>query len=271
MNRLLCKYSIIRFQPFVETEEFANVGIVLYVPETRILHFKLLPAKEHKRLTQFFKPLNKEIYTNTVHIISAELERIQRLLTASVLNKMDVYDDLIRPREDIVQYSKNRVLFSADVEKTVDELFEHYVKRDFAYREPHEEEMRKRIRLLLKEHGLEEQFKDGYVGKEDQYEVHLPFVDSKCQTAIKPIHFRHPDSSKLIEHGLQWMMKVTQLKRFGLIDPQNILFTYNPPEDRQGALFNAFVDVKKQIEDVGISTVNIDESDVIADFARSHL
>jgi hypothetical protein len=33
--RYACIYSIVRFAPFVETEEFANVGIVITAPAIR--------------------------------------------------------------------------------------------------------------------------------------------------------------------------------------------------------------------------------------------
>lgn len=271
MNRQICKYSIIRFQPFVETEEFANVGIVLYVPMTRQLHFKLLSAREHERITHFFKPLNREIYTSAIQIIRAELEHIQNLLTKSVNTKMDLYDELIRPREDIIQYSKNRVLFSANVTKTVEDLFEYYVKHEFAYKENYEEEMKKRIQNLLKTCGFEKKFKDGYVGDENKYKVHLPFVNANAQAAIKPIHFKHPDPHQLIEHGLNWLIKITQLKRYGFIEPQNILFTYNPPEKQSVKLFNAFSDVQNQIEDAGILMADINEDNSITQFVHRYI
>lgn len=269
MNRQICKYSIIRFQPFVETEEFANVGVVLYVPTTKNIQFKLLSAKEHERITHFFKPLKRDIYTATLQIVRAELERIQDVLRSGINSKMDFYDELIRPSEDIIQYSNNRVLFSTDINQTVNDLFEHYVKRDFAHKEHHEEEMRKRIRALLESYGLEEQFKADYVGDE-KYKVNLPFVDCHRQAAIKPIHFRHPDSNQLINHGVEWMGRIAQLKRYKLIEPKNVLFTYSAPENQRGVLFDAFSDVKNQIEDMGVLMVDINAEDTIAQFVRAH-
>jgi hypothetical protein len=270
MNRQICKYSIIRFQPLVETEEFANVGIVLYVPTTRNLHFKLLSAREHERITHFFRPLNKAIYTATLHIMRAELERVQNLLTHASSGKIDFYDELIRPREDIIQYSKNRVLYSTDINQTINDLFEHYVKRDFAHNEQHEEEMRKRIHGLLINCGLQGRFKNDYIGDETKYKVNLPFVGRNRQAAIKPIHFRHPDSNQLINHGVEWMGKITQLKRHKLIEPKNVLFTYSPPENQRGVLFDAFNDVKNQIEDMGILMADINAEEAITQFVRSH-
>lgn len=270
MNRQLCKYSIIRFQPFVETEEFANIGIVLYLPEKNELHFKLLSAKEHERVTHFFKPLKREIFVATVQIIRTELEQLQSTLNHSPKTPINLYDELIRPREGIIQYSQNRALLSTDIQQSLTDLFEHYVKRDFAYKEHYEEVMKKRIHALLKDYGLERQFRSGYLGEDNKYKVKLPFVDDTYRAAIKPIHFKHSEPNSLIEHGLTWLMKITQLKRLGFIQPENILFTYNAPDEQSGILFEAFNDVKMQIEDVGILMADINESETVSHFVHRY-
>lgn len=39
MTRIACQYAIVRFAPFVETEEFANVGIIMIAPKQRFFGF----------------------------------------------------------------------------------------------------------------------------------------------------------------------------------------------------------------------------------------
>lgn len=270
MNRHVCKYSIVRFQPFVETGEFANIGVVLYVPGTRQLLFKLLSAKECGRITEFFKPMQKEIYTNCIQIIRTELERVEKLVMQTANAEIDFYDELVRPREDIIRYSQNRVLFSTNLNKTLEELFEHYVQRSFAHQEGHEEKMQKRVRTLLSEHNMAEKFKDGAIGDERKYKVRLPFVNKEQKVAIKPIHFTHPDSHKLIEHGLSWLGKIQQLERYGYIQPSDVLFVYHPPVTEQGILFEAFNDIRNQVEEAGIVMTNINQLEKITDFVQQH-
>ena len=55
MNKVACQYALLRFRPFVETGEFANVGVVLLAPEARFFGFRLL--KRYGRITQFFHQL----------------------------------------------------------------------------------------------------------------------------------------------------------------------------------------------------------------------
>ncbi|MGB4498844.1 MAG: DUF3037 domain-containing protein [Methylococcaceae bacterium] len=259
MNKQICSYSIIRFQPFQETEEFANIGIVLYAHDSRLLCFKLLSEREYGRITHFFEPLDRRIYVDTIKYLNAKLKNARHTLA--------FYDELIRPRESIVRYSNNRVLFSENINATIDELFGHYVKRNFVHHEDFEEIIQKRVASLLRGSQLESKFISGTLGNE-KYHVPFPFVDKENQKAIKPIHFCHNDSRKIIEHGATWLMKVQQLKRGGFVKSENVLFTYRAPMENQGILFEAFCDVKAQIEDACIVMANIEQPQAILKFLQ---
>ena len=37
MKNTACLYAIVRFCPFIETEEFANVGVILIAPDAKFL------------------------------------------------------------------------------------------------------------------------------------------------------------------------------------------------------------------------------------------
>ncbi|OQX06579.1 MAG: hypothetical protein BWK73_30530 [Thiothrix lacustris] len=262
-----CKYNIIRFQPYPETQEFANIGIVLYAPKSRTFAFRLLAANRHGRVTQFFDTLDKTIFQNAVILVRDELKRIQRMM-ATLAKPEALYDDLVRPREDIVAYSGHYVRFTENPETTADELFEHYVNHSFAQKQGHEERMRASIAQLLISHQLAARFKDRKLGNE-LYEVRLPFVTAKHNpTIIKPIHFRHTQSKQLVDHGLQWKATMQQLFRMKAATPEQTLFTYEAPESETGVLRDAFEDVRIQIEELGIQMLNIAEQERIAAFAR---
>ena len=127
MNKIKCNYSIIRFLPYTETGEFANIGIVLYIPASQRLVYKLLNPEQHERITNFFKLINKSVFSDTLQIILAELERIKNFLSQNNTNEVNLYNELIRPREDIIRYSENRVLLSTEPYIKVDDLFKDYV------------------------------------------------------------------------------------------------------------------------------------------------
>jgi len=271
MNRQAAKYSIIRFQPFTETEEFANIGIVIYLPITKELYFKLRSARESGRICQFFAPLDKQIYTHSLKIIQDELERLQAYAQEAENIHVNFYDELIRTREDIIQYSHSRVLFTSNVQDTLDHLFHQYVHRSFAHKVGFEEEMQKRIKTLLDASNLNQTFTKGSIGDESIYNVALPFVNQVTNSAIKPIQFQHAKPHQLIEHGLTWLTKIQQLKRHNFIQPNHVLFAFQPPDQEQNILLNAFQDIKEQIEESGIIMRNINDTEKIMHFAQQKI
>jgi len=272
MNKQVCKYSIIRFQPYTDTGEFVNIGIVLYVPDSGRLVYEILDPRQHERITRFFYQMKKKLFRNTVQIIRAELERIKNLLEQGVPTNVDLYHELIRPREDIIRYSENSVVVSTDTQQTVNELFEHYVHRRFIQHEADEVQMTKLVRALLKENDLAEQFKAGFVGDKNKYALRFPFVSTNVhQAIIKPIHFRQSNSKRVIEHGLIWLGKINQLKRYGYLQPEKTLFAYKAPETKSGKLFEAFEDISAQIKDAGIVMADIKMPKKITDFVVSRV
>ena len=268
MNRQICKYSIIRFQPYAETEEFANIGVLLYVSAAKRIEFRLLDGKQHTRITHFFDPECKEVFIQTVKIIRDEIERIQKLLEFGTRFEVDFYEDLLRSREDIVRFSDSRVLFSTDPVATIDKLFNHYVHRSFIQEPGFEDLMKSQVRDLLVSRQLGGKFKDASVGTVDKYEVKFPFVRSLGELkVIKPIHFRHDKPTPLIEHGIKWLSKVQQLQKYRFIQPEQILFAYQAPDSNQVTLFNAFNEIKQQADQLGVVMTEITATDVIVDFA----
>jgi len=75
MNKIACQYAIVRFTPFVETGEFANVGIIMMAPKHRFFGFEL-ETKRYGRITNFFEELDAKVYKKTLHNMKEELERI---------------------------------------------------------------------------------------------------------------------------------------------------------------------------------------------------
>jgi len=265
MKKQVCKYSIIRFQPYPETEEFANIGIVLYVPATKRLEFRLLDSKHYARITHFFDPVCKPVFIQSIKVIHAEIERIKDFMHNT---NIDLYAELIRDREDIIRFSANRALLCSDPVVVVNQLFERYVHRSFLHEPSYEEKMKKQVRDLLVQYQLGDRYKEGSIGDTDKYEVRFPFVSQgDKKTIIKPIHFMHNKPSQLIDHGLSWLGKIQHLNKLGFITLDKILLTYKAPDNNKNQLYDAFSDIKKKIESEDIVMVDVSEQNEIVKFA----
>lgn len=72
-------YAVVRFMPFAETREFANVGVVAIAPKLGLYDCKLAP-KTFNRVTKFFEDLNGVVYKHAIEGFEAELQRIRNYL-----------------------------------------------------------------------------------------------------------------------------------------------------------------------------------------------
>ena len=142
MKKFACQYALLRFRPFVETGEFANVGVVLMAPEAGFFGFRLM--KRYGRITQFFQKLNPKVYLNGRDLFKQELERFAGDLRRMALDGRErpvdltlartLFAELVRPRDTMLQFDHQRIALADDPEAKLDALFDHYVERNDARR-----------------------------------------------------------------------------------------------------------------------------------------
>ncbi len=279
MTRIACQYAIVRFMPYIETGEFANVGILLWAPKTRYLGFKLL-RKKHARITQFFDELDRGLYLKTMANLEAELHRVQGMLKNQVSEFGDndreygfhkgLFQELIRPRETIVRFSEQRVVLAENPDQTLVELYNHYVGRNFVTKEYQETILEKGVKKLLEQRNLARRYTKQRI--EDQlYGVTFPFVeqdDGDATRVIKPLFLGQADSTAIIERGGRWKLKVEQLRKRHLLNGP-VLFPVEGPDRTQTSdiRLEAFEETRANLAGDGIEVVLYTEQDRILDFA----
>ncbi|WP_339800782.1 DUF3037 domain-containing protein [uncultured Marinobacter sp.] len=279
MTRFACNYAIVRFMPYVETGEFANVGVLLWIPRQKTLLFKLLRRK-YGRITQFFEELDKQVYLQTMANLDAELHRIERLLqegaavTASANLEYGfhkgIFEEIIRPRETIVRFSEQRAILSENPTETLTALYDHYVGRNFVTKEYQEGLMEKNIKRLLDQENLGKRYQRRKV-EDKVYGVSFPFVeeqDHRAVRVIKPLFLGQADSTAIIEHSGQWRLKVEQLRKRQLLHGP-VLFPVKGPEEARAGDHRqeAFEEARLNLAGEGIELVAYEEHKKILDFA----
>lgn len=279
MTRFACNYAIVRFMPYVETGEFANVGILLWIPRHKTLLFKLL-RKRYGRITQFFGELDKQVYLKAMGDLDAELQRIQGLLSegAMVTAKSSleygfhkgIFEEIIRPRETIIRFSEQRAILSQNPVETLNDLYNYYVGRNFVTKEYQEGLMEKTIKRLLDLENLGKRYQRRRV-QDNVYSVYFPFVEEKDYEAIrviKPLFLGQADSTAIIEHGGQWRLKIDQLRKRHLLHGP-VLFPVKGPEDATSGDHRneAFEETIDSLECKGVQLVVHTEHRAIVDFA----
>lgn len=276
MKKIPCLYSIVRFAPFVETGEFANVGVIMIAPEQRFFDFKLL-IQRHSRITHFFEQLEPKVYRATMRNLREELTRVagllrqhgfdRRLKVNDVEFAKGLFAEIIRPRETVVKFGEPRAVLAEDMGATLDELYGFYVERNFVTREYQEAVLERGVRRWLYQARLVDRFTRQEVGDEE-YHVFFPFVerhDEHPVKAIKPLHLAHNQPSKILDHGGQWLFRLGQLKRRNLL-PEKLLFAVQGPT-ADGARERAYQEIVGSLRDTGVTVLPYTDKELILRFA----
>jgi len=270
MKKIACQYAIARFAPYVETGEFANVGIVLAAPKRGYFDFKL-EIQRYGRITRFFEKLDKKIYKTTLNNLQHELSRVQEMLERNDLNDTELtqgfFNEITRPRETILRFSDVRTVLTENPAKTVRELFGFYVEHNFVNKEYREATLERGVRAWLLEAQLAKRFTQAKVG-DDLYQANFPFVQfrgDKPVKIIKPLHLAQDEPNKILEHGGAWLFKIQQLRKRNKL-PDKVLFATDGPAGG-GKREQAFQDIAGELRDTGVYVEPYTRKEKVIEFA----
>lgn len=128
-------YSVLRYVHDPVSEEFANVGIVLYAPETRFLGVRC--DTRYSRASAFFGRIEGAHFRELIRHIEAHISRLSDDLHSKLRfdHPKDVrgwVDTILPPDDSSFQFSDVRGGISSDPELTLEELYERFVLRRLA-------------------------------------------------------------------------------------------------------------------------------------------
>lgn len=275
MKKFACQYALLRFRPFVETGEFANVGIALIAPEARFFGFRIL--KRYGHITQFFHQLDRQIYLDGRQLFKEEMDRfaleLRRLALDGRKTQPDIvlarnlFTEVVRPRGAMLQFADQRVVLAEDPKATLLQLFDHYVERNFVTKEYQERLLENNVRKLLFNAQVGARYQREKVGTED-FAVNFPFVDmveGKAERVIKPLYLAQGDSTKILTHGGQWVDKVRRLRKRNALPPK-VLFPVTQPAANTKP-YHAFQEIRQDLLAENVQVVAADDERQILKFA----
>lgn len=264
----LVRFAIIRFMPFTQTQEFANVGVVAYAPESGSFSYRLA-SKRFARVSNFFDDLDGQLYTSAISLFQYELERIKEVTKGlkgeSLANLMF---EVTRAREGFLVYSETSSLLTADsIEDTLDKLFDKFVGRSFNTKEHRESLLVRELRTQINAKSRYK-FKSAKINS-NNISVEFPLVasDDFELKAIKPLSFNQRTALKLFDHGEFWIARVKHLINANAIDPNNFLFALEEPQAKGSKLLDTFNGLRNQMEDLGVNVLDADDDSKILKFA----
>jgi len=160
-------------------------------------------------------------------------------------------------------------VLTEDPERELDALFARLVERQFAQQIDYQEKiMTQRVAKALEQHRVIGYHQES-LGDAD-YRITLPLVRGtatlgKALRAIKPLDLDKSDTTKIIEHGERWVMRVRHLHEIGY-DPHCFLFPVRLPVDSRKQKYAK--DITAQLEREHVQVVRDRDKEAILSFAQ---
>ncbi|MGH1432188.1 MAG: DUF3037 domain-containing protein [Neptuniibacter sp.] len=275
MKKFACQYKVIRFAPFAETGEFANIGVALLCPATREFMYQLAP-KRFGRITSFFEGMDSAVYRSTIEHLGKELNRFQSLVSIDTHEGLvkQLFEDLLREKGSILRFSDTGVLLTENMDKALDELYGFHVGRRFITRSHREQEMVKRLRASLQQFDLQKVFKKQNL-TDGLHEANFPFVRGTVDSplaAIKPLAFDQAAKKGVVENADQWFAKLRSLVEANVIAPERVLISMADPVLKDPTDNNLVIrylgQIRKELCRLGVNAVHVDDNSAVDGFLR---
>lgn len=271
MNRVPCQYAVVRFLPYAQTGEFANVGVVLACPERGYFGFRLLKPQVTKRIRGFFEKLDLAIYRNALGYMSSELQGLATLAETNPERVRQIFMNLAQPRETLLRLGPVHVLMAEDPEKALAELFARMVERNFADKAHRDKMLERSVRELLRRTNLREFYVEALIGEPDDLHLSVPFAhrhEGKVQIAIKPLDLLRTDVNKVFDTGGRLLDRIHRLKKREQL-PDELMVVVQEPLQLHGQPYRAVMEIQDDLRAAGVQVAHVGNVEAITTFAQA--
>lgn len=125
-------YSILRYVHDAVTQEFINIGVAVYSPEAKF--FDAICTTSYRRISNVFERIDGNRFREVARYIEHRIGQMGSEYKSSLPFEPSVAMEhllakVLPPDDSAIQFSKPGVGLSADLERTLKELFERHVER----------------------------------------------------------------------------------------------------------------------------------------------
>ena len=236
MTQLVCNYAPIRFLPYRDIGEFITVGIVVHCPLVDFFGYRLVAQRKTSRVANYFPELDLRIFKAALAGLRRELDRIAGAFGSAMRSQLPVelaqtqmrkFQDLVRRREGLLHFGVPGTRLVDDTPSAaLDELFEHFVNRQFAHKREYQEiVMRGKLSKFLADWNLSEYYHNDQIG-DDEFHVTIPFVHKfkeEVFSIIKPLDLDRKEPTDVYQHGGTWVHNMERLHKRQRLPEKTIL------------------------------------------------
>ncbi len=275
-NNAQCMYAVVRFMPFAETREFANVGVVIIAPKLGLYDFRLAP-KSFKRVTHFFDDLDGVVYKHAIEGFEEELKRIRNYLMHNHVqgkSLVDYFKEVTRTRESVLHFGEIGTLLTDNIKVALDKLYDRLIGRNFSESKEYKEQLM--VRALKQK--LTSKLPSGvrYTKqnlKAGIFDISVPLVTKidESYRIIRPLAFEQKNVLLAMEHGETWVSRLKKLIDSNVVQAEKALVAFEKPVHRNYDFMKVYEDVVGEIKNLGALAKDYSDTDSIVQFASADL
>lgn len=267
-------YAIVQFRPYRETEEFANVGVVMCAPKAGFFDYRV-ERIAFSRVTKFFNELDFRLPRTATNFVVDELQRVKEMTQRigepeSVLR---LFQQATKAKEGLIYFSQAKVaLVDSDLGQYLEQLYQHYVHHSFAKQPSATEQLEGAMRALLEQHNLRKYYQQRSLEDEmGLVKARVPFThqrDDNTLKAIRPLSLASSTPNKIVEDAEQWAARFKRLFKAGILIPENVIMPIEPPQDNNDKTILFAVNMANGIlKNNKVTTMPANDEDRILTFA----
>lgn len=266
-----CLYSIVRYSPYPETEEFANVGVVVCAPKENFFDF-MITNRNDSRVRRFFHddcifPLAKDAFFRELGFAKNTALEISGAQSLS-----QFFHYFTAKRESIFHFSQARVVLSNNPGEEMKKIYDRYVNHSDYTKARREEVLAKELkRSFDRIDALRNMFKNQTINGTFA-KFSMPLVAKRSDVisrAIKPLAFEQSEPGKMMEHGDTWVMRVTRAAEEKLLQVKDVLFTIEEPLSPTLAQAKVLDSIKRNLDKHNIAHVPASDHGAAIEFASN--
>lgn len=217
-------FAILRYVHDVSTEEFVNIGVVMWIPERAKLLFRV--TERCGRLFSFFKNIDKDSYRKMIRNLkwTAELKwasdnvATAHLFENTANNPLEIFHEIVKEDASCFQWSRLMSGITKDVVRRFEELFEEFVTfHDFpavSLQRRTDTEIWAHVDHALKIHHLDRRVQYGVKLETPSY--HYSFRmgwNNGTRQVLEPISFALKSPTRIIDRANVWSGRLFNLSK----------------------------------------------------------
>lgn len=211
-------YVTLRYVHDVVTGEFANVGVVIYAPEQRLLASRFTPSYE--RLNAIFLAIDHAHYRALIRYLTNRFEEISEELRDGleqppVSAVADIVRRVLPPDDSSLQWSEPGGGFTENVEETLSTLYfrlvERYVRATELPSRTDDEIARPFKATLEKRHVAQKLRQKRIEARDYQYDFQFGWQNSVWHV-YEPVSFDLMNAGSIVEKANTWLGRGTALQ-----------------------------------------------------------